>query len=193
VYVDREDLGLPTKPLAEEFIGRLGSIPVGIAHAKDYQRLIYEVMNYLFEPELTDGEMEVRTIEGTERRDIIYTNESDASFWQYVRLNYGSPLVMFEVKNVKDLEIQYINQTATYLGARLGMLGFIVTRQTPLENIIRKTYSVFSDTPSVPRKTIIILSDEDLSTMLWNRDAGQSPTPTQCIQRIYREFRTRVQ
>ncbi len=100
---------------------------------------------------------------------------------------------MFEVKNVKDLEIEYINQVATYLGARLGMLGFIVTRQRPSGNIIRKTYSVFSDTPSIPRKTIIILSDEDLSTMLRNRDAGQSPTPTQCIQRVYREFRTRVQ
>jgi hypothetical protein len=193
VYVDREDLGLPTKPLAEEFIGRLGSLPVGIAHAKDYQRLIYEILNYLFEPELTDGEMEVRTFEGTERRDIIYTNESDASFWQYVRLNYGGPLVMFEVKNVKDLEIEHINQTATYLGARLGMLGFIITRQTPPENITRKTYSVFSDTPSIPRKIIIILSDEDLSTMLRSRDSGQSPTPTQCIQRKYREFRTRVQ
>ena len=193
VYVDREDLGLPTKPLAEEFIGRLESLPVGIAHAKDYQRLIYEIMNYLFEPELTDGELEVRTIEGTERRDVIYTNESDASFWQYVRLNYGSPLVMFEVKNVKDLEIEYINQVATYLGTRLGMLGFIVTRQSPSGNIMRKTYSVFSDTPSIPRKTIIVLSDEDLSTMLRNRDAGQSPTPTRCIQRKYREFRTRVQ
>lgn len=193
VYVEREDLGLPVRPMAEEFIKRLAGLPVGIAHAKDYQRTIYEIINYLFEPELTDGEMEVRTIEGTERRDIIYTNESDISFWQYVRFNYGSPLVMFEVKNVQGLEIQHVNQTASYLGARLGMLGFIIARQPPTDNVIRKTYSIYSDTPSTPRKTILILDDDDLAIMLRNRDSGQDPTPTQYVQRKYRDFRTRVQ
>ncbi len=193
VYVEREDLGLPTRPRAEEFIGRLEGLPPGTASAKDYQRIIYEILNYLFEPELTDGEMEVRTIEGTERRDIIYTNESDRSFWQYVRLTYGSPLVMFEVKNVEQLEIEHVNQTASYLGARLGMLGFIVARQAPKDNILRKTYSVYNDTASLPRKTIMTLTDDDLATMLRNRDTGQNPTPTQYVQRKYRDFHTRCQ
>jgi len=193
VFVDREDLGLPTRPMAEEFIERLSSIPTGLAQAKEFQRITYEIINYLFEPELTDGEMEVRTIEGTERRDIIYTNESDTSFWQYVRLNYGSPLVMFEIKNVAALEFEHINQTASYLGARLGMLGLIVTRHSPSENVIRKTYTIYNDTPNTPRKTILILEDADLATMLRNKDTGQSPTPTQYIQRKYRDFRTRVQ
>jgi hypothetical protein len=193
VYVDREDLGLPIRPMAEEFIKRLADLPTGVAQAKDYQRTLYEIINYLFEPELTDGEMEVKTVEGTERRDIIYTNESDASFWQYVRLNYGSPLVMFEAKNAQELEIEHINQTASYLGVRLGMLGFIVTRRPPEDNIIRKIYTIYNDTPSTPRKIILVLSDDDLAVMLRNKDAGQSPTPTQYIQRKYREFRTRVQ
>lgn len=193
IYVEREDLGLPVRPMAEEFIKRLADLPTGVAYAKDYQRALYEIINYLFEPELTDGEMEVRTIEGTERRDIIYTNESDTSFWQYVRLNYGSPLVMFEVKNVQELEIEHINQTASYLGVRLGMLGFIVTRRPPEDNIIRKIYTIYNDTPGTPRKIILVLNDDDLAVMLRNKDAGQSPTPTQYVQRKYREFRTLVQ
>lgn len=193
VYVEREDLGLPTRPMAEEFIKRVADLPTGLAYAKDYQRTLYEIINYLFEPELTDGEMEVRTIEGTERRDIIYTNESDASFWQYVRLNYGSPIVMFEAKSVQKLEIEHINQTANYLGARLGMLGFIVTRRSPQDNIIRKIYSIYNDTPSTPRKIILVITDDDLALMLRNKDTGQKPTPTEHIQRKYREFRTRVQ
>lgn len=193
VYVEKEDLGLPTRPMAEELIGRLAGLPAGTTSAKDYQRIVYEILNYLFEPELTDGEMEVRTIEGTERRDIIYTNESDSSFWQYVRLTYGSPLVMFEVKSVEQLEIEHINQTANYLGARLGMLGFIVTRQAPKDNIVRKTYSVYNDTPSMPRKTILILTDDDLAAMLRNRDSGQEPAATKHVQRKYRDFRTRCQ
>lgn len=170
---------------------RLIELAPGGAAAKDYQRLVYEILNYAFEPDLTDGQMEVGTYLGTERRDIIYTNEAEASFWAYVRTQYGSPLVMFEVKNVAELEIDHVNQVAAYLGARLGMLGFIVTRAKPTENIIRKTYTVFSDTPSMPRKTIIILSDEDLTTLVRQRQVGQNPV--RVIQALYRAFRTRVQ
>jgi hypothetical protein len=193
IYVDRQALGLPTRPLAEEFISRLAAVPVGAAGANDYQRTVYEVLNYLFEPELTDGEMEVRTFAGTERRDIIYTNESDSSYWQYVRQTYGSPLVMFEVKNVAQLELEHINQTANYLGARLGMLGFIVTRHAPGDNIVRKTYSVFNDTPSMPRRMVLIVTDDDLAAMLRERDEGQDLAPTRYVQRMYRRFRTQCQ
>lgn len=193
IYVEKEDLGLPIRPMAEEFIGRLNKLPTGINSAGDYQRIIYEILNYLFEPELTDGEMEVRTIEGTERRDIIYTNESDSSFWQYIRLNYASPLVMFEVKNVQKVEIEHINQTANYLGVRLGMFGLIITRNAPGINIIRKTYTVHNDTPSLPRKIILIITDNDLANMLRNKDEGEYRSPNQYIQRKYREFRTSCQ
>jgi len=193
VYVEREDLGLPTRPMAEEYIRQISEITPGVTHAKAYQRTLYEIINYLFEPELTDGEMEVKTIEGTERRDIIYTNESDVSFWQYVRLTYCSPMIMFEVKNVQELEIEHINQTANYLGARLGMLGFIATRDSPPDNVVRKIFSVYNDTPNTPRKTIIVITDDAWATMLKNKDSGQKPTPNEYIQRKYRDFRTRVQ
>jgi hypothetical protein len=62
-----------------------------------------EVLNYLFNPELIDGEPEVRTIDGTERRDIIFTNDSDESFWEYVRTAHDGIFLMFEAKNTDDL------------------------------------------------------------------------------------------
>jgi len=57
---------------------------------------------------------------GTERRDILYWNEAERSFWKYVRDEYRSPLVLFEVKNVGALELAHINQTATYLRREAG-------------------------------------------------------------------------
>ena len=101
----------------DALLSQLHGLAPGGATSKDYQRLVYEMLNYAFEPDLTDGQMEVSTYLGTERRDIIYTNEAEASFWAYVRTQYGSPLVMFEVKNVAELEIDHINQVAAYLGA----------------------------------------------------------------------------
>ncbi len=93
-------------------------VPLNLAgnNSEDYHRLVLEILNYLFNPDLTDGQPEVRTFDGTERRDIIFTNESDESFWEYVRTAHDGILVMFEAKNTNDLGLTEINQTATYLG-----------------------------------------------------------------------------
>lgn len=179
------------RQLGEEFVARLKALPTGQAAAGDYQRLVFEILNYLFEPELTDGEMEVATFLQTERRDIIYLNEAERSFWQYVRATYGSPLVMFEIKNVAQLELEHVNQTATYLGARIGMLGFIVTRKSAGENIVRKTYAIYNDTPSLPRRMVLIVTDSDLDSMIRLRQDGKSPV--KYIQGLYQSFRKRVQ
>ncbi len=179
------------RQIGEEFITRLENLTVGHTTANAYQRLIFEIINYLFEPELTNGEMEVKTYAETERRDIIYTNEAERSFWKFARETYHSPLVMFENKNVEKLELEHINQTASYLGVRLGMLGFITTRNVPGDNIIRKTYAIFNDTPSEPRKMILILSDNDIKSMIHLRQTNKNPATH--VQNIYRQFCTRVQ
>lgn len=170
---------------------RLEAIQTGAADAAAYQMLAYEILNFLFEPGLTGGQLEVGTYLGTERRDIVYWNEAERSFWQYVRDEYRSPLTMFEVKNVAALELGHINQTATYLGARLGMLGFIVTRNRPSDAVIRKMYSVYNDSPVLPRKVILAIADPDLRQMIEERMAGRSATPY--IQALYRTFRSRAQ
>lgn len=175
----------------EQFSARLLQLPHGNADAAEYQRLVYEILNFLFEPELTGGVLEVATYLGTERRDIIYWNEAEHSFWAYLRDTYQSPLVMFECKNVRRLEVEHVNQVATYLGARLGMLGFIVTRSTPNEAVQRKLFSVYNDSMAAPRKIILVFSDEDLRTMIQQRSDGRPPTSY--AQDSYRKFRSSVQ
>jgi hypothetical protein len=177
--------------LGEDFVARLSQIPTGPAAASTYQRLVYEILNYCFEPELTDGKMEPKTLYGTERRDITYLNEADSSFWEYVRSTYQSMSVMFELKNVTALSMDHVNQTATYLGTHLGMLGFIVTRNAPDENIVRKLYAVYHNTPSMPRKVILVLSDADLIELIRVKQHGQ--LPTNAVQHRYRLFIERAQ
>jgi hypothetical protein len=152
--------------------------------------LVLEVLNYLFNPELIDGEPEVRTIDGTERRDIIFTNDSDESFWEYVRTAHDGIFLMFEAKNTDDLEMDAVNQTATYLGDRIGRLGVIVTRQPAPERIRRKTLSVWNDS-GPKRKVILILSDDQLKELLDLRCRNGSPT--KWMQKYYRSFRTDAQ
>ena len=174
---------------AEELKRKLAAILPGRAQASDYQRAVLAVLNYLFNPELIDGEMEVRTIDGTERRDIVFTNDSDKSFWSYIRAEHSSIFLMFETKNMEEVEAPALNQTATYLGDRLGRLGFIVTRNALGEAQIKKGFSIYND--SHPRKVILTLSDADLRTMLDMKCKGQDPM--RHLQKAYRAFRTSVQ
>jgi hypothetical protein len=175
---------------AELLKEKLAAIQPGREHAADYQRLVLEILNYLFNPELIDGQPEVRTIDGTERRDIIFTNDSDESFWSYVRTNHDGILIMFEAKNMNELGPTEINQTATYLGDRIGRLGIVVTRRTPPETVQRKIFSVWND--SAPhRKVILTLSDDQLRELLDLRCRNLSPT--KWMQTHYRKFRTMLQ
>lgn len=184
-YLDREG----TCPESESLKQRLGKLPEGIKDASAYQRLVLEILNFLFNPELIDGELEVRTVDGTERRDIIFTNDSDQSFWSYLRTEHSSLFIMFETKNTKTLENTHLNQTATYLGDRIGRLGFIVTRNSLQEAQRKKAFSIYND--SNPRKIILTLSDLDIITMLDMKCAGRDPM--RYIQKLYRSFRTSVQ
>lgn len=174
----------------EKLKDRLRSIPVGREHARGYQLTVLEILNYLFNPELIDGQPEVRTLEGTERRDIIFTNDSDESFWDYVRNAHDSLLIMFEAKNTAELDIPAINQTATYLGDRIGRLGIIATRKEPSDSIRRKIFSVWNDS-GPNRKVILTLSDENLFELIDVLCKGGSPT--KWMQKHYRAFRTAVQ
>jgi hypothetical protein len=169
---------------------KLAAIRPGREEAGAYQKLVLEILNFLFNPELIDGTPEVRTIDGTERRDIIFTNDSDESFWDYVRTSHDGVIVMFETKNMDELGMPEINQTATYLGDRIGRMGIIVTRRPPGENIVRKIFSVWNDSASA-RKIILTLCDGELRELLDLRCKGGSPS--KWMQSHYRTFRTSVQ
>lgn len=168
---------------------KLSQMEPGTRDASKYQRVVLEVLNFLFNPELIDGETEVGTVDGTERRDIIFTNDSDGSFWSYIRTEHSSIFIMFEVKNAKKLNNLYFNQVATYLGDRLGRLGFIVTRNTLEEAQEKKAFSIYND--SNPRKVILTLSDNDLCNMIDMK--CRNGDPMRYVQKLYRDFRMRVQ
>ena len=107
-------------------------------------------------------------------------------FGDYVRNRYGL-LLMFEAKNKEEIDIAAINQTATYLGTRIGNLGVIVTRHAPGQSVIKKIMSVFND----GGKVILVLCDDQIRELLDLRCKNGSPT--RWTQAYYRSFRQSVQ
>ncbi len=184
-YIDEQ-----AKTRAAVLIDRLSITPAGRDDATAYQYLVLEILNFLFAPELIDGKPEVRTIDGTERRDIIFTNDSDETFWAYARTNHDGLVLMFEIKNTDDLGMAAIAQTATYLGSRLGRLGFIVTRKPPTTELMKKTFAVWNDS-GAEKKVILIIHDGQLIEMLKIR--AEDKSPTKWMQSHYRAFRISAQ
>lgn len=174
-----------TKRLQE----RLAALPIGRADAGEYQKLVLEILNTCFNPELIDGQLEVRTIDGTERRDITFSNDSDHTFWDYVRNEHSNIVVMFETKNVAELTTDDLNQTGGYLGDRMGRLGFIVTRRPLPRAQQRKAFAIYND--SHPRKIILVLSDDDLRRLL--DIVCREGDPSGDVRSVYRKFRQEVQ
>ena len=59
------------------------------------------------------------------------------------------------------------------------------------DNTARKAYSIYDDTPSLPRKTILVLHDDNVRAMLLGSlNRGR---PVAYVQQIHRDFRKRVQ
>lgn len=175
---------------SERLKERLRTMPSGRETASDYQRLVLEILNFLLSPGLVNGQVEVATRDGTERRDLVFTNESEHPFWQYARTNHDAIFVMFEIKNVNTLDLPAINQVATYLGDRIGRFGLIVTRQNAPDNVVRKINSVWNDS-GVQRKVILVLSDANLNELLDLR--CQSGSVDGWMQNHYRRMRTSAQ
>jgi len=96
---------------------------------------------------------------------------------------------MLETKNVDQVDFSHINQVATYLGDRMGYIGFIVTRKQGEINQSRKIYSIYND--SHPRKIILVISDQDIFQMLDMKNRGENPM--RHLQKMYRIFLTKVQ
>jgi hypothetical protein len=113
----------------QNMLNELRALKSGHGDAYRYQDLMLKTLNYLFEPELIDGKPQVRTEYGTEIRDIIYTNESDLSFWKFIRESHHNFLVVFELKNKEEIDNSDIDQLANYLGDPTGFVGILISRK----------------------------------------------------------------
>ena len=172
-------------PLCNESLAALLALVPGRSGAHEYQRLALQVMNCLVEPELVDGQEQVRTDSGVEIRDLVFANNSDLPFLTYLMHTYGNMFLVVELKNVKAIETDDINQLANYLGDPLGRCGILLSRE-PLSRAmqakVRATYVKMS-----PRKAIIAISDADLQIMVQMKQSG-SRHPLDHLQRKYREL-----
>lgn len=150
---------------------------------KEYENNLCPLLASMFYPELDFAESQSRTDSGVLIRDLVFYNNTEFPMLKDIYEKYNSRQIVFELKNVKDLETTHINQLNRYLSNEFGSFGVIFTRNRPPNNVFKNTIDLWSG----QRKCIIILDDSDLEMMCQVYEDKQRK-PIEVVNKKFVEF-----
>lgn len=129
---------------------------------KKYEDLLCGLLPSLLHPNLDFAEAQSRIDSGSQIRDLIFYNTRESGLLEDLYRDYESKQIVFELKNVKELERDHINQLNRYLAPHFGRFGVIVTRNAPPKSIVKNIIDLWSG----QRKCLLVLTDAEISTMV---------------------------
>ena len=150
---------------------------------KDYEDIMVQLMSSLLYPHLDFAKDQSRTDSGTQIRDLVFYNNRSFDFLKDIYDDYDSRQLVIELKNVKEVERDHINQLNRYLNDQFGRFGIIFTRNKVPRNIFQNTLDLWAG----QRRCIIFLDDTDLELMCEVYESKQR-LPIEVIKRKYIEF-----
>ena len=150
---------------------------------KKYEDNVVQLMASLLYPSLDFAAAQSRTDSGTQIRDLIFYNNRSFDFLKDIYDDYGSRQIVMELKNVKEIEREHINQLNRYLSDHFGKFGIIITRNRISKAMLKNTIDLWAG----QRKCIITLTDEDLNMMVSVFESKQRH-PIEIIKKKYIEF-----
>jgi hypothetical protein len=127
----------------------------------EYENNLCPLLASMLYPHLDFAQEQSRTISGVSIRDLIFYNNCSDPFLKDLYLNYDCRQIVFELKNVKELNNDHIDQVNRYLKDTFGRFGVIFTRNEPPKKVIKNTIDLWAG----QRKCILILTDADLKLM----------------------------
>ncbi|MBZ0260777.1 MAG: hypothetical protein K8F90_09270 [Hyphomicrobiales bacterium] len=138
----------------------------------------------LLYPKLDFAQEQARTIDNVSVRDLIFYNTRSTPFLQELMADYGSRQITFELKNVKEIERQHVDQLNRYLADELGRFGIFVTRNPLKKAEVQRTVSLWAG----QRKAIITLTDADIAQMVDVFESKQRD-PLDVLTKKYVQFK----
>lgn len=171
---------------AKRKLTTIKSLPSGKKDNADrkYEDYVVQLLASLLYPDLDFADAQSRTDSGVLIRDLIFYNNLSIDFLREIHQDYGNRQLVFELKNVKTIEREHINQLNRYLDSGLGKFGVLITRNHLSRAMFKNTINLWAG----QRRCIIALTDEDLSLMV-NVFESKQRQPIDIIKKKYVEFR----
>jgi hypothetical protein len=151
---------------------------------KEYENALGQLLPSLFYPKLDFAQVQARTDSGVSIRDLIFYNTRASEFLIELLDDYGSRQITFEMKNVKLVEREHIDQLNRYLSDDLGKFGVLVTRHPLKRPEFQRTIDLWSG----QRKAIVALTDDDIGQMVEVFESKQRE-PLDIVKKKYAEYR----
>lgn len=148
---------------AKRKINSILKLPTGKTNNADmeYEKFMVQTLASLLYPHLDFAKEQSRIESGSQIRDLIFYNNRSFDFLKDIYDDYNSKQLVIELKNVKKLEREHINQLNRYLTDSFGKFGIIFTRNKVPKNIFQNTIDLWSG----QRRCILIMDDSDLEFM----------------------------
>jgi len=161
------------------------ALPTGKTDNADrkYEDLVCQLLSSLLYPHLDFATEQSRTDSGVLIRDLVFYNNRSIDFLNDIYTEYDTRQVVMELKNVKSIEREHINQLNRYLANDFGSFGIFITRHALPGAMFKNTIDLWAG----QRKCIIALTDEDLSMMTELFESKQR-NPIDVIKKKYIEF-----
>ena len=150
---------------------------------RDFEENVCQLMASLLYPKLDFADEQSRTDSGVLIRDLIFYNNRSYDFLKDLYDDYDCRQIVMELKNVKELKREHVNQLNRYLKDEFGKFGILITRNRPPRKIIQNTIDLWSG----QRKCILILHDEDIKLMCELFESKQR-LPIDVIKKKFVEF-----
>jgi hypothetical protein len=150
---------------------------------KMYEDAAGALLASLLYPHLDFASEQSRTESGVLIRDLIFYNGRGVDFLKDIYDKYASRQLVFELKNVKEIEREHVNQLNRYLNDEFGKCGVLVTRNLVPAKIRKNIVDLWSG----QRRAIIVLTDADLELMVSVFDTKQRE-PYEVLKRAYIDF-----
>jgi hypothetical protein len=175
---------LPLLSVTRKF-KEIQNLPTGKSGNADkrYEDVMCQLLASMLYPQLDFAGEQVRTDSGVLIRDIIFYNSRSMDFLQDIHREYGSRQIVIELKNVKEVEREHINQLNRYLNDSFGRFGILFTRNRLPRAMHQNTIDLWSG----QRRCIICLTDEDLEQMVTVFETRQR-LPIEIVKSKFIEF-----
>ncbi|OJW05719.1 MAG: hypothetical protein BGO39_02575 [Chloroflexi bacterium 54-19] len=170
---------------ARRKLAEIKSLPTGTTSKADkkFEDAATQLLASLLYPHLDFADTQSRTDSGVVIRDLIFYNNRSVDFLQGILQDYGSRQIVMELKNVRAIEREHINQLNRYLSNEFGKFGVLITRNPLPKAMMKNTVDLWAG----QRRCIISLTDADLEQMVEVFESKQRQ-PIEVLKKKYVEF-----
>jgi hypothetical protein len=157
----------------DKFKEKLKSILYGIDGCHDYEDLMSEILQYLFDGDLKGWHQQKRTTDDLHRYDLICRVVDKSTVWSFISSNLDSRYVLFEFKNYQDkIGQSQVYSTEKYLFEKAKRkVCFLISRKGPSDNALVACQGAMRE----HGKLIINLDDDIVVSLIDSKISGDDP------------------